>query len=250
MKKYKFFWMISLSSLFFILLCSGAWANSWDDLVRFYDLDKRMTYEAHILRQKLLQEACNISSEELWRSLRQNLTPRQKAAKSLLLIERLCSGNLQNWEEVEGFWYPGLMPKPLALIEGFYFSLWSLSELPDEASPWLAFTLIKDLRSSSRGKLYFLEMAPHEYGVILKQLKARGVPLPDNWFDFEERGSLPLIRSFRGRIGYDSVLLKNMVFLNNAGQPSSNGYYAWDRDRGYVYQVSTSSRRRIFIIWD
>ena len=108
MKKYKFFWMISLSSLFFILLCSGAWANSWDDLVRFYDLDKRMTYEAHILRQKLLQEACNISSEELWRSLRQNLTPRQKAANSLLLIERLCSGNLQNWEEVEGFWYPGL----------------------------------------------------------------------------------------------------------------------------------------------
>ena len=64
-EKYKFFWMISLSSLFFILLCSGAWANSWDDLVRFYDLDKRMTYEAHILRQKLLQEACNISSEEL-----------------------------------------------------------------------------------------------------------------------------------------------------------------------------------------
>ncbi len=250
MQKSKFIKKICISLILIGIMSCRLCASEWDDLVRFYNLKSDMTKEVNEYSEKLLQEAYNLSAEDLWRSLYQDLTPRQKAANGLSLLEKLCSGNIGKWENVKGFWYPTLIPQSLAVIDGFYILVLSLTELSDEPAPWLAYNLIHDLRSSSRGKFYFLETAPAEYELILKRLEKRGVPVPPHWFEFIKRGRLPLVRSFRGWISYNNVLFKNMVFFDSVGRPASNGYYAWDRDTGFIYEIATRERRRIFIPWN
>ncbi len=44
------------------------------------------------------------------------------------------------------------------------------------------------------------------------------------------------------------AVMREMQFLNAAGQPASSGPFAWDRDRGRIYRVIDTDDRIIWIL--
>nr|HPK06726.1 hypothetical protein [Aminivibrio sp.] len=62
-------------------------------------------------------------------------------------------------------------------------------------------------------------------------------------------GRLPFAAPVRGWVTHGRALSEDMVFLDGAGRPQSNGTYAWDRKRGRIYTV-VEERDPFFIPWD
>lgn len=246
--KWKYLWAMSVVIVFCTVQIAGA--TEWEDLVQSYSLEKNMFREAEQLKQDLIREAHVLEPELLWRSLSTPLSLRQKAANSLSLLMMLCDGHLERWESVEGFWYPHIIPRSLALMDGFYSAVVSLSYMPDTSAHWLAFSLLKNLRQSSRGKLLFLEEAPQAYIEALRYLQKSHIPVPDYWIDIKGRGHLPLVRRFEGVVSYGQALSRNMFFLDAVGRLAANGVYAWDRETGGIYEIARWNHRRIFFPWN
>jgi hypothetical protein len=53
---------------------------------------------------------------------------------------------------------------------------------------------------------------------------------------------MPLLPIYRGYITRNGADSRNLQYLDGYGSISSNGRYAWDRDRGYIYEVMEDSR--------
>ena len=66
--------------------------------------------------------------------------------------------------------------------------------------------------------------------------------LTGDWSIKRIRGKMPLLPLYRGYITRNSADSRNLQYLNGYGSIASNGKYAWDRDRGYIYEVMEDSR--------
>ncbi len=242
-----------LAALIGLFLSPGpAWASrSFEELLDIYTRKSEIRHEAEALRSELLGMAWDSEDLDLLGSIMDpSLTSEQRAANGLKLIDELFpGGDPARWESISGFWIPRMIPKPLAAFDAVFFTAIALLEMEREDAPWIARDILEDLRRSSRATLLALRTAPKEYLWIVEALE-EGTRMPPvgGWPEAVIRGKLPFARQVSFAVSETHAIMREMQFLNAAGQPAPNGPYAWDRDRGRIYRVICSNNRYIRIL--
>lgn len=254
-RRNRFFPWIAMAAVFLAFAGSAAAETvekRFEDLALRYGARTEARAGAAEYRAALESRADRISPYELWRSLfRPGTKPEKGAANALSLLSLLVKdGDPALWDTASGFFYPSETPKPLAAADAIYMAALYLLRMEEDMAGHLAASLFEGLLQSSRAKHFFLTTGPAEYGVLASEMTARGLlPSFGKWPESTEAGSLPFAAPVRGRVTYGRALSEDMVFLDGAGRPQSNGIYAWDRKRGRIYTV-VEGRGSFFIPWD
>lgn len=231
--------------VFFIVPSVEAADRSFDDI--FVNYEQRSTWDkqAEELKGELVSMADGISGHDLWKSLwNENISSEKRAANALKLAYELFPGSdLRRWEDIKGFWYPGIVPKPLAAMDAVYVAAYELVKMDRQGAAWLARNMLNDIARSSRTRYHFMKTAPDEYAFIIEALKNEGMkPVIGSWTDPDIKGKLPLAVPVRGYIGNNWAISMHYTFLNGTGQIVNLGNYAWDRVKGKIYRVTESER--------
>ncbi len=254
-RRIRFFSWIAMTAVFLTFAGSAASETvekRFEDLVLRYGARTEARAGAAEYRAALEARADRISPYELWRSLfRSGTEPEKGAANALSLLSLLVKdGNPARWDSAAGFFYPSETPKPLAAADAVYMAALYLLRMEEEMAGHLAASLLEGLLQSSRAKHFFLTTGPAEYGVLVSEMTVRGLlPSFGRWPESLEAGRLPFAAPVRGWVTFGRALSEDMVFLDGAGRPQSNGFYAWDRKRGRIYTV-VEERDPFFIPWD
>lgn len=184
---------------------------------------------------------------ELWNKLWVG-EPRWRAAAAVALIDRIFpQGDPSKWEEVSGFASNrSVQPRQLIAIDALFVAVDALRQIPDGV--WGSAYLLQQFGKSGWGKVMFIEEIPAGFDQTLKDvIVATG--LTGDWSVKRLRGKLPLLPIYRGYITRDSADSRNLQYLGGYGSIASSGRYAWDRDRGYVYEVmDDNSDKDIWVI--
>lgn len=246
----KFFKLMAAAAATLCLAGSAAGdtESRFEELARRYGSRAESAAAAAELRIRLEAKAGPLSAEGLWESLfLAGQTAGQGAANGLALLSALVKGgDPVNWHTASGFFRPSEVPKSLAAADAVYMSAAFLLKMDDPAAGSLASWLMARLLDSPKGKHFFISTGPAEYLPLVREMTARElVPSFGAWPESLARGSLPFAAPVRGWVSYGTALTRDMVFLDGAGRPASNGMYAWDRERGRIYAVA-EERRRIF----
>ena len=167
---------------------------------------------------------------------------------ALALVDRMFpQGDPGKWDEVDGFWHPGLISRSLASLDAVFVSGLALLAMSDEAAETLAIELFRKLATSPRARYHALLNAPAEYGRVLSRREKVTPPLPHGVI----LGRLPLAHPVRGWITEDRALQLGATFLDGFGGVSrGGGPYAWDRNEGKIYRVRDGRERLHWLIWD
>jgi len=254
-RRIRFFSWIAMTAVFLTFAGSAASETvekRFEDLVLRYGARTEARAGAAEYRAALEARADRISPYELWRSLfRSGTEPEKGAANALSLLSLLVKdGDPARWDSAAGFFYPSETPKPLAAADAVYMAALYLLRMEEEMAGHLAASLLEGLLQSSRAKHFFLTTGPAEYGVLVSEMTARSLlPSFGRWPESMEAGRLPFAAPVRGWVTFGRALSEDMVFLDGAGRPQSNGFYAWDRKRGRIYTV-VEERDPFFIPWD
>ncbi|NLK19283.1 MAG: hypothetical protein GX310_05785 [Synergistaceae bacterium] len=249
MRKKRYFGLLLTAAALVYLAGMAAAADTetrFEELTRRYGQKAERTAAAEELRTDLEAKAEPLPPERLWRSLfLPGQTAEQGAANGLALLSALVKGgDPVNWEGASGFFLPSEVPKPLVAADAVYMSSVYLLKMEEEAAGALAAWLMVRLLDSPRGKHFFISTGPAEYGPMVRDMTARELlPSFGVWPGSVARGVLPFAAPVRGWVSYGTALMREMVFLDGAGRPASNGLYAWDRDRGRIYMVIQELRR-------
>ncbi|MBL3538674.1 hypothetical protein [Aminivibrio sp.] len=242
-RRIRFFSWIAMTAVF-LLFAGNASAETvekrFEDLVLRYGARAEAKAGAAEYRAALESRADRVSPYELWRSLfRPGTEPEKGAANALSLLSLLVKdGDPARWDSAAGFFYPSETPKPLAAADAVFMAALYLLRMEEDMAGYLAASIFEGLLQSSRAKHFFITTGPSEYGVLVSEMTARNLlPSFGKWPESTEVGRLPFAAPVRGLVAYGRALLENMVFLDAAGRPQSNGVYAWDRKRGRVYTV-------------
>lgn len=219
--------------------------KSFDELYSSYLNSSNWEKNAGELLSELKLKADKKTGYDLWRTLwNESIDPEKRAANAIKLIDELYpDSDIRRWNDVEGFWYPGIIPKPLAAIDAVYVASLELVRMDRKGSAWLARNFLNDLSRSSRARYHFMKTAPAEYLSIINMLKDKEMnPVIGNWTEPEVKGKLPLAVPVRGYVGNNWAVSRNFTFLNGSGQIVNMGNYAWDRIRGRIYRVIDRER--------
>ncbi len=214
---------------------------TFDELAENYRIARDQDLSADNLMKDLISVADKDKNNvELWRSLwYEEVKADKRTANALLLVRRIFpDGDTSRWDEVSGFFYPGVIPSTLAGVDAVYSASLGLINMEMKGSDRLARNLMNSLLDSSRAKIYFFDTAPYEYTYIANNLSKRGY-FPDygDWPEADISGKLPLASPVRGRISSNLAAARNLVFLNASAGIVNNGAYAWDREKGMIYRV-------------
>lgn len=177
---------------------------------------------------------------ELWHRLWEG-EPRWRAAAAVALIDRIFpGGDPSKWEEVSGFASnSSVQPRQLIALDALFVAVDSLRQITDGV--WGSAYLLQQFGKSGWGKVMFIEEIPYGFDQTLRDIIST-TGLTGDWSIKRIRGKLPLLPIYRGYITRDRADSRNMQYLGGYGSIASNGRYAWDRDRGYIYEVVEDSR--------
>ena len=127
-----------------------------------------------------------------------------------------------------------VQPRQLIAMDAFFVAVDSLSRIPDGL--WGSAYLLDLFGKSGFGKVMFIEEIPEGMDSLLSEIVS-STGLPGDWSIKRTRGKLPILPVYKGYITRSTADSRNMQYLDGYGSVASNGKYAWDRDRGYVYQI-------------
>ncbi|MBR1896178.1 MAG: hypothetical protein IJ822_05305 [Pyramidobacter sp.] len=183
------------------------------------ELDSRVTHEP-LLR--------------LWkRAVGRDETQRLDAAWSIM--RTWCpEGDVSRWAEVDYFEVPSEKPRPLMVIDALYAALIELRRT--EAGVWLASELLKEFSRSSHGRYDFIGVCPAPVAEAVEDIAAR-TGMIGLWKPRQTVGQLPIARSVHGAVSDSYAMDRGMQFLDGAGRPANNGFYAWDRKSVNIYRI-------------
>lgn len=210
-------------------------ASDWDTFVAEMEKKEKIKDTGAAIVADMLDIAPGGTETELWQKL-WNGEPRWRAAAAVALISRMFpDGDPSRWQEVSGFApRQSVQPRQLIAMDAFFVAVDSLSRIPDGI--WGSAYLLDLFGKSGMGKVMFIEEIPEGMDRVLSEVVS-STGLPGDWSIKRTRGKLPVLPLYRGYITRSSADSRNMQYLDGYGLIASNGKYAWDRDRGYVYQI-------------
>lgn len=242
----KFFYIILVVMVFSAFSCGMAWAEEpknkyYDDLLSIYQAREKALKVRKDFEERLISLSEKKNLLELWMSLQDNeLSDLQRSANGLYLIKRLFpEGSPTRWGEVGGFLMPKQVPKSLVALDGVFYTAIALLNMNEEPYPWIACFLMEELRNSKEAATLAMRNAPMEYEKITEKIFQRtGYTPVGGWPKGKVIGTLPFAHPVRGYITPERAMLKDMVFLNASGvKVNGQGPYAWDRNKGKIYNV-------------
>lgn len=210
-------------------------ASDWDNFVGEMQKREKIKDTGAAIVADMLDIAPQGSELELWNKLWEG-DPRWRAAAAVALIARMFpDGDPSRWQEVSGFEpQQSVQPRQLIAIDALFAAVDSLSQMPDGI--WGSAYLLDLFGKSGMGKVMFIEEIPEGMDKVLSDvISVTG--LPGDWSIKRIRGRLPVLPLYRGYITRSAADSRNMQYLDGYGALASNGRYAWDRERGYIYQV-------------
>ena len=186
------------------------------------------------LRAELDSRVTNEPLMRLWRrAVGRDASARLDAAWSIL--RAWCpEGDASRWAEVDYFELPSETPRPLMVIDALYAALIELRKT--EAGVWLASELLREFSRSSHGKYDFIGVCPAPVAAAVEDIATR-TGMIGVWKARTVVGRLPIARPVSGAVSDSYAMDHDMQFLDGAGRPASNGFYAWDRPSGNIYRI-------------
>lgn len=233
--------------LMFFAFASGvspAAAQTWEELVLWMDQRQTVRTEGAEFLDVLRREAPHGTERELWRMLWVG-EARSRAAAGVALMDRIFpAGSPARWEEVRGFMSgTTFVPRQLAAMDAFFVTVAALDALP--GGEWTAAGYLHDFSRSARGLINFIEQLPsglqQPIGSIIEKTGLEG-----DWKVKSVRRRLPLLPVYGGVITRSGAESRRLQYFDGAGSMAGNGIYAWDRDKGRIYQVVEGSGRYWF----
>lgn len=221
-------------------------ASDWDTFTAEMEKRSKIKDTGAAIVADMLDIAPEGTETELWNKLWDG-EPRWRAAAAVSLINRMFpQGDPSRWQEINGFASKGsLQPRQLMAMDAFFVAVDSLRQITDGV--WGSAYLLDMFGKSGIGKVMFIEEIPEGMDQVLQDvISVTG--LPGDWSIKKTRGKLPILPSYRGYVTRDSADSRNMQYLDGYGSIAPNGRYAWDRDRGYLYEVVEDGNDRDFWI--
>ncbi len=230
-----------------LLLCvasGGAFAMTkdeidakWKELTAAQEERAAGSEKAAALRAELDSQIRREPLYSQWRRMISASGAERLGAAWSILRGVVPGGDVSRWAEVTEFELPSQTPRPFMVIDALYAAL---IELPNhDGGEWLAADLLKQFARSSHGRFDFLTTCPAPVAEALETIVSR-TKLTGLWKPKLVIGSLPIARPVWGLIPYSVAINRDMQFLDAAGIPASNGFYAWDRQTGRIYQIALS----------
>ncbi len=210
----------------------------WNELIAAQDLRIAGAQKAAELKDDLDAQIIDEPLLSLW----------QRAVGAQEGYERLCAawsilaiyvpeGDVSRWDEVKNFELPSQTPRPFMVIDALYTVLIELPEF--DGGEWLAVDLMKQFSRSSHGRFDFLTVCPVPVAEAVEKIVELTHPI-GSWKPRLVIGKTPIARPVEGYISQSGAIAENMQFLDGDGLPASNGFYAWDRRRGFIYHITSN----------
>ena len=243
MKKTALTLFLVLASLIFAMpaLASSEW-----DAFAAEQANKEMIKEkgASVLTE-LRAAAPSGTEEELWKMLFTG-DARSRAAAGLALADRIFpDGEPSRWAEVSGFFpHRSVQPRQLAAMDGLFTAVSAMRELPDGV--YASALLLGSFGKSAAGRLKFIDDIPKELRTVIDDVISK-TKMKGDWSSEKIRGKMPLMPLYRGYITRNRADSSQMQYLDGMGSLAANGRFAWDRDKGYIYEIIEDSSERIII---
>jgi hypothetical protein len=214
-------------------------ASDWNSMVADMQKREKIKETGAAVLQNIRELEPSGSEKELW-SMLWSGEPKWRAAAALALVDRMFpGGDPSKWEQVTGFIGKGSrQPRQLAAMDGLFVAVEEMRKLPDGV--WGSALLLSQFGRSGMGKVQFIDELPAGMREVLDDVIAQ-TGLPGDWSSKRVRGRLPLLPVYNGFITRDAADSRQMQYLDGFGSISGNGRYAWDRDRGYIYEVIEES---------
>ena len=214
-------------------------ASSWDDLVAGMEQQEETREKGQALIAQLRAEAPVASETQLWNALWTG-DAKSRAVNAIALMDKIFpGGDPSRWERVQGFLSnTSYQPRQPAGIDALFVAAASLNSM--EGGEWSAAYLLSTFGKSARGRILFVEETPAEIRTVLDSVIAK-TGLRGDWSTVRTRGSMPFVPVYRGYISRDGAESRQLQYLDGLGSIANNGRYAWDRNRGYLYQVVENS---------
>lgn len=216
----------------------GAFAASrtWEEFVAREANRERISTSGVAVLNDVRKSAPQGTEYEIWQQLWSG-DARSRAAAGVALVDRMFpNGDPSRWEEVNGILPErSFQPRQLMAMDGLFCAMSALKELPDGV--YASAFLLEQFGKSSRGKLIFIDDTPAEARKIIDDVVAGAGLIKDYWTSSKVRGHMPFLGTYQGTITRNLAESRQMQFLDGFGGVSGNGSYAWDRDRGYLFQV-------------
>jgi len=215
-------------------------ASDWDTFTAEMEKRSKIKDTGAAIVADMREIAPQGTDIELWNKLWEG-GPRWRAAAAVALIDRIFpQGDPSRWEEVSGFASGrSVQPRQLIAIDALFVAVDSLRQMPDGI--WGSAYLLQQFGKSGWGKVMFIEEIPYGFDQTLKDVIST-TGLTGDWSIKRIRGKMPLLPIYRGYITRNGADSRNLQYLDGYGSIASNGRYAWDRDRGYIYEVVDNDR--------
>ncbi|MGI6442820.1 MAG: hypothetical protein ACOXZX_03190 [Synergistaceae bacterium] len=219
-----------------IIVTPSLSSSRWDEFVT-KSIEYERIQELGIPVINNLKEATVQQNEiELWEQLWQG-DPALRCKAGLALMDRIFpNGDPSRWQEVDGFLsISNRQPRQLAGIDAFFVVVSAIRDLPDGV--WASAYILEKFGKSTRGRMYFIDDTTPEIRAVLDDVINK-TGLKGDWSSTIIRGHTPFLPRYNGYISMSRAMDKHMVFINGHGAIAGNGNYSWDRDGGYIYEIS------------
>lgn len=219
-----------------IIVTPSLSSSRWDEFVT-KSIEYERIQELGIPVINNLKEATVQQNEiELWEQLWQG-DPALRCKAGLALMDRIFpNGDPSRWQEVDGFLsISNRQPRQLAGIDAFFVVVSAIRDLPDGV--WASAYILEKFGKSTRGRMYFIDDTTPEIRAVLDDVINK-TGLKGDWSSRIIRGRMPFLPTYNGYITMSRAIDKQMVFINGHGAIAGNGNYSWDRDGGYIYEIS------------
>ena len=219
-----------------IIVTPSLSSSRWDEFVAKSIEYERIKELGIPMINNLKEEPMQQSERELWEQLWQG-DPALRCKAGLALMDRIFpNGDPSRWQEVDGFLsISNRQPRQLAGIDAFFVVVSAIRDLPDGV--WASAYILEKFGKSTRGRMYFIDdTTPDIRAVVDDVINKTG--LKGDWSSRIIRGRMPFLPTYNGYITMSRAIDKQMVFINGHGAIAGNGNYSWDRDGGYIYEIS------------
>lgn len=229
--------MLILAILMIAVLSTPCFATTnWNDFIAERAQYEKIQDLGIPVIDNLRKATVEGSEAELWNKLWVGDAKTRATVGVALMDSIFPNGDPSRWQEVSGFVSnAGRAPRQLAGLDALFVVAAAVRELPEGI--WASAFLLNNFGKSTRGRMYFIDDTTPEIRALVDDVVAQ-TQLKGDWSSSVIRGHTPLLPRFNGYISMGRAMDRRMEFFSGHGSMAGNGNYAWDRNTGYIYEIS------------